>query len=99
MEKQLYEHNPDYATPPGATLKEIIEHLDITERELALRAVLPLNVVSDLIAGATELSPDIAAKLEAATSVPARIWSNLETQFRQRLSTQAERQSQRLKAK
>lgn len=88
MDETLYEHEPDYATPPGVTLAENIAHLRISERELALRAALPLPVVEGLIAGMHEISPDIAAKLEAATSVPARIWLSLERQYRERLSQQ-----------
>ncbi|HDZ84498.1 MAG TPA: DNA-binding protein, partial [Nitrospirae bacterium] len=35
-----YRFDPDYAVPPGASLQETMEALDMTQRELALRTGL-----------------------------------------------------------
>jgi len=81
-----YAYEPDYAVPPGATLAETIDSLDMSQRELAIRTGLTPVSVSRIISGEQPLTFETANKLELATGVPARFWNALESQYRERLS-------------
>ncbi|MCX7045019.1 MAG: HigA family addiction module antitoxin [Candidatus Sumerlaeota bacterium] len=82
--KICYAHEPDYAVPPGETLRETIEALGIDEAELAVRCGLDKKTINQIIQGTHPLSQETAIKLERATGVPARMWNNLERQYQER---------------
>ena len=77
---------PDYAIPPGETLLETIEELDITQKELALRMGRPLKTVNEIIKGKAQLTPETSLELEKVTGVPASYWNQLEAQYRESLA-------------
>lgn len=79
-----YPHYPDYAVPPGTTLKETIQATGMDQKELAIRIGLDKKTVNHIINGSHPLSQQTAIKLERATGVPARIWNNLEMQYQER---------------
>ena len=81
-----YPHEPDYAVPPGETLEETIEALGIDQRSLAIRAGLSEKHVSRIINGHAAITHETAIKLERVTGVPARMWNNLEMNYRERLA-------------
>ena len=72
----------DYAIPPGETLRELLDEQGMTQRELARRADLSPKHVNQLLHGLVPLSADVATRLERVTGVPARIWNNLEANYR-----------------
>jgi HTH-type transcriptional regulator / antitoxin HigA len=72
----------DYAVPPGETLRELLEELGLTQRELARRADLSPKHVNRLLQGLVPLSADVATRLERVTGTPARIWNRLEADYR-----------------
>lgn len=75
---------PDYAVPPGRTLKETLETLGMDQRELAVRTGLTRKTINQIIQGKHPLSQSTALKLERVTGVPARVWNNLEMVFQER---------------
>ncbi len=77
---------PDYAVAPGRTLLETIESLGIDQNELAERTGLTPKTVNLIIKGKAPLTQQTAMLLERVTSVPARIWNNLECNFREQLA-------------
>lgn len=77
---------PDYAVPPGRTLQETIDSLGIDQRELAARTGLAHKTINQIIKGKAALTPDTALKLERVTGVPARMWNNLEANYREQLA-------------
>lgn len=79
-----YPHEPDYAVPPGATLAETLDAIAMDQRELARRADLAEKTVSQIINGHAPITHETAIKLERVTGVPARMWNNLETAYRER---------------
>jgi HTH-type transcriptional regulator/antitoxin HigA len=91
-----YAHEPDYAVPPGRSLQETIDALGMDQKELAIRTGLDKKTVNQIIKGIHPLSQQTAIKLERATSVPARLWNNLEMQYQERLARQKDHE--RLKA-
>ena len=81
--KKRYDFEPDYAVPPGETLKEVMESLGMTQRELAVRTVLTVQSLNRIFKGDQPITYETANKLELATGVPARMWNNLEAQYRE----------------
>lgn len=88
-ERPRFPFQPDYAVPPGRTLKEIIDHLGIDPTKLASLTGLPEPLIHQLINGDVELTPDTAIQLERATELPAQTWNNLEENFRKQLAGSA----------
>lgn len=80
----LYPYEPDYAVPPGWTLEETIENLEIDQRGLAELCDLSETHVLLIIKGIAPITPEIALKLGDVTGVPARLWTALEDNYRRR---------------
>lgn len=85
-----YEFEPDYAVPPGETLKEVMQSLGMTQKELATRSDLTVMSLNRIFKGEQVISPSTAARLELVTGVPAGFWNNLEAQYQEQLAKIAE---------
>lgn len=68
--------------PPGASIREAINELCISQKELALRTGLAAKTVSLLMNGKAPITASIADKLEYVTDIPCSIWLNLENNYR-----------------
>lgn len=90
--KRQYGFEPDYAVPPGETLREVMESLDMSQRELAQRTGLTVQTLSRIFKGEQPISYETANRLELATNVPARMWNNLEAEYREQRAKMAERE-------
>ena len=75
---------PDYALPPGATLRDVINAMGMSQSELALRTGLSLKHVNQIIQGVAPVTHETALALEKVTGVPARFWNSLEVIYRDR---------------
>ena len=91
-----YPYEPDYAVAPGETLLETIEHLGMTQKELAVRTGLTPQTIVRITKGEQPITYVTANLLELSTGVPARFWNNLEAQYRERRAKLEERE--RMKA-
>ena len=89
--KKLYRFEPDYAVSPGETLKEVMESLNMAQKELAIRTGLTVQSLNRIFKGEQPISYETANKLELATGVPARMWNNLEAHYREQLAKAKER--------
>lgn len=72
---------PDYAIPPGETLREILEMKGITQIELAARTGLTQKTIGLIVKGTGPITYDTAEKLELALDVPASFWNSREAQY------------------
>jgi len=81
-----YAYRPDYAVPPGNTLQETIDALGMDQKELALRTGLNKKTINQIIKGIHPLTPETALRLERSTGVPAVMWNNLESNYRDQLA-------------
>jgi HTH-type transcriptional regulator / antitoxin HigA len=72
---------PDYAVPPGETLRETLESIEMSQADLARRADLSAKHVNQIVQGEAAITPETALALERVTGVPARIWNSLEANF------------------
>jgi len=83
--KKLYGFEPDYAISPEKTLKEVMESLNMSQKELAIRTGMTVQSLNRIFKGDQPISYETANRLELATGVPARMWNNLEAQYREQL--------------
>jgi HTH-type transcriptional regulator / antitoxin HigA len=87
-----YEFEPNYAVPPGLTLLEVIESLEMSQKELAVRTGLTEQTLTRIFKGDQPISYQTANRLELVTQVPAGMWNNLEAQYREQLAKLEEKQ-------
>lgn len=88
-----YSYEPDYAVAPGETLQETIDAIGIDQRELAARSGLSTKHVNQIVKGVAPISHDTAIRLERVTGMPARMWNNLESNYREQLARLEEKAS------
>jgi HTH-type transcriptional regulator / antitoxin HigA len=86
------EYQPDHVSPPGDTLAEVLESLNMTQSELAERAGRPLKTINEIIKGKTALTPETALQLEKVLNIRASFWNNREKHYRTFLAAQAEKE-------
>lgn len=69
-------------SPPGDTLLEHIEHIGMTQAELAERMGRPREKVNDIIRGREPITTATAFQLENVLGIPAAFWLNRENTYR-----------------
>lgn len=89
--KKQYLFEPNYAVAPGETLHEVVESLEMTQKELAKRLELTEQTLNRIFKGEQPISYATASRLELVTRVPARFWNNLEAEYREQLAKVEER--------
>ncbi|MEA1960475.1 MAG: HigA family addiction module antitoxin [Bacillota bacterium] len=83
---------PDIAIPPGETLQEYLDSLDMTQVDLAKRTGLTPKTINEIIKGKAPITPETALKLESVFVTPASFWNNLESDYQEtRARLQAEK--------
>ncbi len=78
-----FPYAPDSATPPGETLRQVLEDLHLTQLDLATRTGLSTKHVNQVIQGSAPLTQETALSLERVTGVPAGFWNRLEARYRE----------------
>jgi addiction module HigA family antidote len=84
--RRQYKFEPDYAVLPGETLKEVMDSLSISQKDLALQTGLAVKSINRILNGDQPITYETANKLELATNVPAHFWNNLDTNYRVQLA-------------
>jgi len=87
-----YTFEPDYAIAPGITLRETMEALDMSQKELATRTGLTQQTLIRIFKGEQPISYETANRLELALGVPSSMWNNLEAQYREQVAKVHERE-------
>lgn len=85
------QYNPDYVSPPGDTLLEVLEEKGLSQAELAERTGRPRKTINEIINGKTAITPDTALQLERVLGIPAQFWSQREQNYQDFLARQRER--------
>jgi len=83
---------PDYVSPPGETLLELIEERGISQAELAERMGRPKKTINEIVKSKAAITPQTALQLERALGVDASFWNNRERNYRQYLAQLEEAQ-------
>jgi HTH-type transcriptional regulator/antitoxin HigA len=78
-------YEPDYATPPGQTLRSTLDSLGMTQADLAARTGLSLKHVNQIAQGVAPVTHETALLLEKVTGVSTRVWNALEATYRDRV--------------
>lgn len=78
-----FPYAPDHATPPGETLRQVLEDLHFTQLDLARRTGLSAKHINQVIQGSAPLTQETALSLERVTGVPAGFWNRLEARYRE----------------
>jgi plasmid maintenance system antidote protein VapI len=63
----------------------------MTQRELALRTGMAPKTINEIINGKAPITPATSILLERVTGIPARMWNNLESNYREQLALKADR--------
>lgn len=79
--REWHPYQPSEVPPPGATLRETLEALDMSQSKLADRTGLTLKHINQIALGHAAISAETAVALERATGVPATLWNNLESKY------------------
>src|SRR5690606_30693978 len=66
---------------PGDTIQEHIDHIGMSQAELAERLGRSIPKLNELIKGKAPITKDTAIKLEYVLGVPASFWLNLERTY------------------
>jgi HTH-type transcriptional regulator / antitoxin HigA len=86
MTEALPVYAPREVSPPGATLRDLMEERELKQRELAHRLGRPVQAVNEILAGKKEITEDTALELERVLEVPAQFWLAREAQYREYLA-------------
>lgn len=76
---------PDYAIPPGETLRDRLDEINLSQAELATRAGLSAKHVSQIMQGIAPITLETAIALDRITGIPARVWNRREADYREAL--------------
>lgn len=79
-------YQPREVSPPGATLRDLMDERDWKQRELAHRLGRPVQAVNEILAGKKEITEDTAIELERVLEVPAQFWLAREAHYREYLA-------------
>jgi len=77
-------YQPRAASPPGATLVDVLEQRGMSQAELAQRMGRPKKTVNEIVKGKTAITPDTALELERVLGTPtAAFWMQREQHYRE----------------
>lgn len=77
---------PDWISPPGSTVVDLIAERDWTQQEFARRLGFTTKHISLLINGNASITEDTAVKLKRVLGSTMRFWMTRETQYREALA-------------
>ena len=77
---------PDYVSPAGETLEDVLEERRMSQAELAARTGLSRKAINEIVKGKAPISPDTALQLDRLFGIPARFWNARERAYRERLA-------------
>jgi len=86
MTETLPVYAPVEVSPPGDTLRDLMEERAMTQAELSRRLGRPAQAVNEIIAGKKVITEDTALELERVLQVPAHLWLAREARFREYLA-------------
>lgn len=88
MNDILQTFNPDWISPPGETIADLIEERDWSQADLAKHLGCTPNHISLLINGKAPITEEIALKLENVLGSSTSFWLSREAQYRAKLAQQ-----------
>jgi HTH-type transcriptional regulator / antitoxin HigA len=86
MKKRKNEYFPDTVTHPGFTLDEKLREMDMGPKEFAIRTGKPEKTISQVLAGESSITTEMAILFEDVTQIPAHFWMNRQQQYNEALA-------------
>ena len=81
----MNEYNPDYISPPGETINEILKFYEMDKKQFAEMMDLEDDEVEKLLKGDVEIDCDLATRLQVVVGVTVEFWLEREKQYREGL--------------
>lgn len=88
MTENLLRDTAHEVSPPGDTLRDLMDERALSQAELARRLGRPAQAVNEIVAGKKEITEDTALELERVLQVPAHFWLAREARYREFLARQ-----------
>lgn len=88
MTESATRFEPDWVSPPGATIADLLEERGWSQQEAAQRLGYSEKHLSQLINGKVPLTEDAAMRLSSVLGAPVGFWLKREAQHRERLARQ-----------
>lgn len=77
---------PDWISPPGDTILDLLEERDWTQQQLADRLGFSLKHVNQLIKGKVSLTEEAASRLQSVLGASVGFWLTREAKYRERVT-------------
>jgi len=78
--------NPDWVSPPGDTILDLLKERNWTKSQLSERLEFTTKQLSQLINGKAQINEEIAIKLERVLGSTVEFWLSREAQYRAQLA-------------
>ena len=88
MNKHKNEYFPETVTHPGFTLEKKLKELGLGPKEFAVRTGKPEKTISNVLAGSSSITPEMARLFQDVLDIPAEFWLNRQKQFNEALARQ-----------
>jgi addiction module HigA family antidote len=72
---------PDFVSPPGETLEEVLEVRGMSQADLAERTGRPKKTINEIVKGKAAITPETALQFELVLRIPAAFWTSREQQY------------------
>lgn len=82
---------PDFVSPPGWSLEELLEERGLSQAELARQTGFTPKHVNGVVKGRARISPDFALALERVLGTPADFWLVRDAHYQLHLARQSDR--------
>ena len=83
MTNQGHKFQPDWVSPPGDTIIDLMEERDWSQAELAQRLGFSAKHLNQLVKGKVSLTDDAALRLERVLGSTANFWLSREAKYRE----------------
>ncbi len=90
MDLDLRPFQPDWISPPGDTIADLLEERGLTRTELAERTGFSAKHIDELVHGRGVISAETALRLESVLGSTASFWLKRESTYREKLARRAE---------
>lgn len=74
MNNETFTYDPENVTPPGETLRDVLEERKIDIHAFSKSTGISIGELNAIIEGKGEISPIISSKLERATGISKQFW-------------------------
>ncbi|MFW6054223.1 MAG: HigA family addiction module antitoxin [Persicimonas sp.] len=91
-EQHRHIYEPDTVSPPGETLKETLDALGMTQRELAKRTGRHQKTISEIINAKATITAETALQFEHVLGIPASFWTKREQRYQEFKEREKERE-------